>query len=151
MYKRQPVQRSSNLPVDSIPESQVYNVLIERGFAYGDFSIINQAPFHGPIKEYGIQFITADVGSLKDIQIRDVRIRDATTYGIAMFRETPGGVPNENIDIRDCIIDVLNDQAPDLPHSSFFIQQIESGEVNSDIGSANRFIGNPGQFVFDWE
>ena len=66
-----------------------------------------------------------------------------------MFRATSGGIPNENIDIRDCIIDVLNDQAPDLPHRSFFIHQIEPGEVNSDIESANRFFGNPGQFMFD--
>ena len=144
-----PALPNNDLPFDSIPEAQVSNVLIEKGFAFGDFSIINQAPFHGPIKEYGIQFITSDVGSLKGIQIRDLRIRDATTYGIAMFRATSGGIPNENIDIRDCIIDVLNDQAPDLPHRSFFIHQIEPGEVNSDIESANRFFGNPGQFMFD--
>ena len=140
-----PVNR---LPIDSIPESQVSNIVIEKGFAYGDFTIENEAVFHGLIKEFGIQLLSTDVGSFKNIKIRDVSVEEMTTFGLAIIKATDGAIANQNIDIRDCEFNLINGGLPQLPHQSFLIHRKNSNEVNLDLESANEFIGDPGNYIF---
>ena len=143
-----PAPADSDLPPDGIPDSQVANILIEDAVAFGDFSIESQASFHGRVKEFGLEISSSDVGSFRDIQIRNVFLKNVTTAGLAIAKETIDGIANQEIDIRGCNFNASNDEEPQLPHRRFTIDQLGPGEVNSDIESANIFQGAPGIFNF---